>query len=306
MPTAIVGYNGSDGSEDALAFGCMLRRALDYELVVVSCLVDSFNRPAGGYVAALRRDAEDALASARRAIEDDRGVRFQVVRGTSAGRALHDAVERFGADLVVVGATHHRTAAEVFSASVTHQTIQAAPCAVAVAPAGFRDRPHPRLHCLSVAVDESPEALDALRRAGEVARRTGAQVKVIHVYRPVLQAVPLAAFSYGDPEYLEETRELAQDKLDRAVSALGDVASEIEVHEALLTGDPAERIVEVSEKSDLLFLGSRGYGPLRRALLGSVSGRVVRAARCPVIVTPRAALHPEPMTAGGRARAAVA
>ena len=44
---------------------------------------------------------------------------------------------------------------------------------------------------------------------------------------------------------------------------------------------------------DLLFVGSRGYGPLRRALLGNVSGAVVREAGCPVVVTPlRTAIAP--------------
>ena len=41
---------------------------------------------------------------------------------------------------------------------------------------------------------------------------------------------------------------------------------------------------------DLLFAGSRGYGPLRRALLGSVSGALVRDAGCPVVITPRSAV----------------
>jgi hypothetical protein len=36
--------------------------------------------------------------------------------------------------------------------------------------------------------------------------------------------------------------------------------------------------------------GSRGYGPARRLLLGSVSGHVVREARCPVLVVPRPAV----------------
>ena len=51
---------------------------------------------------------------------------------------------------------------------------------------------------------------------------------------------------------------------------------------------------------DLLFVGSDGYGPLRRALLGNVSGALVREAGCPVVVTPPTALVPR------RPRAAVA
>jgi len=37
--------------------------------------------------------------------------------------------------------------------------------------------------------------------------------------------------------------------------------------------------------------GSRGYGLVRQVLLGGVSMRLVRAAACPVVVTPRSALH---------------
>jgi len=55
----------------------------------------------------------------------------------------------------------------------------------------------------------------------------------------------------------------------------------------VLDGDPAERLIERSASLDILVVGSRGYGPLHAVLVGGVSGRVVRAAQCPVIVTPR-------------------
>ena len=57
----------------------------------------------------------------------------------------------------------------------------------------------------------------------------------------------------------------------------------------LAEGDAAEQIVDTSAASDLLVIGSRGYGPLRRTLLGSVSRSVLQSARCPVLVLPRAA-----------------
>ena len=61
----------------------------------------------------------------------------------------------------------------------------------------------------------------------------------------------------------------------------------------LLHGPAAEEIARrIQGVVDLLFVGSRGYGPLRRALLGSVSGALVRDAGCPVIVIPRTAVGP--------------
>ena len=54
-------------------------------------------------------------------------------------------------------------------------------------------------------------------------------------------------------------------------------------------GDPAEVLAERSRELDLLVVGSRGYGPVRHALEGNVSGRVMRLASCPVLVVPRSA-----------------
>ena len=52
-------------------------------------------------------------------------------------------------------------------------------------------------------------------------------------------------------------------------------------------GAPEEVLAEESQTADLVVVGSRGYGPHRAVLLGSVSGRLVREAACPVIVVPR-------------------
>lgn len=52
-------------------------------------------------------------------------------------------------------------------------------------------------------------------------------------------------------------------------------------------GDAAAELVERSRELDLLVVGSRGYGPVRHALLGSVTMKLMDAALCPVLVVPR-------------------
>jgi nucleotide-binding universal stress UspA family protein len=52
-------------------------------------------------------------------------------------------------------------------------------------------------------------------------------------------------------------------------------------------GGTIDALLEQSEHLDLLVLGSRGYGPLKRVLLGSISMSVMNAARCAVLVVPR-------------------
>ncbi len=54
-------------------------------------------------------------------------------------------------------------------------------------------------------------------------------------------------------------------------------------------GDPAEVLVERSRDLDLLVIGSRGYGPVRHALVGNVSWAVIQTAASPVLVVPRSA-----------------
>ncbi len=53
-----------------------------------------------------------------------------------------------------------------------------------------------------------------------------------------------------------------------------------------LTG---EELAAFSEEMDILVVGSRGYGPVRRLVLGSTSDYLERHARCPLLVLPRVA-----------------
>jgi len=65
------------------------------------------------------------------------------------------------------------------------------------------------------------------------------------------------------------------------VSASGDVR----------VGDPTAALTALSADCDLLVLGSRRWGALRRLALGSTSEFVIRNASCPVLVPPRGAGH---------------
>ena len=75
--------------------------------------------------------------------------------------------------------------------------------------------------------------------------------------------------------------ELFEEVLIQLDSAAGEVA---EMHARV--GRPNAEIVGLADELDagLIVLGSRGLGPLRRALMGSVSDSVVRHAHCPVLI----------------------
>ena len=73
---------------------------------------------------------------------------------------------------------------------------------------------------------------------------------------------------------------------DDVAAAIASLPSELTVSSDVRKGLPAEEIIRSSHDVDLLVLGSHRRGPLGRALLGSVSDAVVRAAACPVLVVP--------------------
>ena len=67
----------------------------------------------------------------------------------------------------------------------------------------------------------------------------------------------------------------------------------------VLEGHTAEVISQVAANDEvaLLYVGSRGYGPLREALLGGVAGGLLRTARCPLMIVSRNARAPVPRRA---------
>ena len=86
-----------------------------------------------------------------------------------------------------------------------------------------------------------------------------------------------------DPERI---RRIARDRLDEAMNALPAAARG---GGEVLHGKPAEQLAEAGAGLDLLVCGSRGYGPARAILLGSVSHALAHRSRCPLLVLPHEA-----------------
>ena len=80
-------------------------------------------------------------------------------------------------------------------------------------------------------------------------------------------------------------REEYQEALDQALAGL---PGEVRATGELLYGEVVDELAMVGERGvDLLVCGSRGYGPVRRVLLGTVSAALLRQASVPVLVVPR-------------------
>jgi nucleotide-binding universal stress UspA family protein len=84
--------------------------------------------------------------------------------------------------------------------------------------------------------------------------------------------------------------EAAPDFQTQLNDAVAELPQELRALPVFEHGEPVQKLLEDAEMGvDLLVLGSRGFGPVMRLLIGSVSSRVIREAPCPVLVVPRPA-----------------
>ena len=129
------------------------------------------------------------------------------------------------------------------------------------------------------AVDFSETSDKALDYALSLAKVFEAELVVLHILQePIL--------------YQAETSQSYRDAFERKMQSNLDAllhrhtCEGVNVKTAMKPGAPFVEIVEFAEaeQCDLIVLGTHGHGPIHNMLLGSVAEKVVRKAKCPVLV----------------------
>ena len=139
-----------------------------------------------------------------------------------------------------------------------------------------------------LATDGSEEAKLAFASAADLSKKTGSELHVVYVGHMPLVSYESPGATTLDPGLSGRMHESAQQEartmLDEQMQRVGESGEIAEVHATI--GRPDAEIVGLADELGvgLIVLGSRGLGPLRRALMGSVSDSVVRYAHCPVLV----------------------
>ena len=238
-----------------------------------------------------REHALELLEHAR----EQAGVEAQLrsINASSVGRGLHELCEATGADLLVVGSSRQGLIGRVLLGDDTRAALNGAPCAIAIAPAGYADQPL-AIREIGVGYNGSPESDHAITIGRMVAAEHGAKLSAF-------EAVSLPSYAFlGSPAPVDGAIDDLVDDARRRIGSLGGVQAHA------VYGNPAEELALFSASLDLLIVGSRDYGPVGRLVHGSTSHQLARVARCPLLVLTRAARAPaltndgEP--AGGRGR----
>jgi nucleotide-binding universal stress UspA family protein len=135
-----------------------------------------------------------------------------------------------------------------------------------------------------LATDGSPHAELAAMKAVALAQSTGARLHVVAVGRTFYQGV--YELYTGTEEGREALRREAQEVLDKQVRKTEEAGGTVAIAHLRMGERRDEAIVHLAEEigAGLIVMGSRGFGGLKRALLGNVADSVVRHAHCPVLV----------------------
>lgn len=142
-----------------------------------------------------------------------------------------------------------------------------------------------------VGVDGSPSSVAAVDWAARDAALHNLPLTLVHVLAsPVVMTFPETPMP---PGYTEWQREQGEHHLHHAAE-VAEAAGAPRVTAEIVVGSTVPTLVDISREASRLVVGSRGHGPLRRRLLGSVSSSLIRHAHCPVAVVHQA--HPEGYT----------
>jgi nucleotide-binding universal stress UspA family protein len=283
----LVGVDGKPNGRDAIA---LAHRLVDPEGELMFAHIHGSELMPSLSLGAEQREHSQHLLERERSLV---GYSARVVSysASSVGRGLHELAEETGADLLVVGSCSRGFAGRVFVGNAARGALTGAPCAVATAPIGYAGRPS-GIATVGVGYDGSQESEAALAGARTLASMRGAKLRALH-------AVSIPAFAYPgyvSPEIgqtVEAMLAVAQERLD----ALDDVDGRA------VYGLAGEELAEFGKQVDLLVVGSRGYGPVSRLILGSTAEYLQRNAPCPLLVLSRSAQAHE-TAATGRARKA--
>jgi nucleotide-binding universal stress UspA family protein len=261
----LVGVDGRSNGSDAVALAARLADA-DRRLTLVHVH---------------RGERAQEQASSRELLEHEReqaDVAAELVSAVSPspGRGLHQQAEQLGADLLVVGSSSRGALGRAVLGNDTRAALNGATCAVAVAPSGYAVMAAP-IGTVGVAYNGSLESAAALGAARELAARTGASVRALEVV-----SIPSLAYAGS---LVPAVGESIDDMLEEASARMQQLP---DVEGRAVYGLPGEELAAFSDSVDVLVVGSRGYGPVRRLVLGSTSDYLERHARSALLVLPRA------------------
>ena len=281
----------TDGSKDARAAAAYLKElplppATTVRIVVAVTLPGfSLEEPAiREFKRSVLEEARDLADEARAVlVRRELSVETDVVVGDPRAEIVRLADE-WRADLIVLGARGLGRIKRLLLGSVSLAVARHASCPVLV----VKGRPR-KLTSVLVAMDGSEDSFRAARFLQSLVLPRRTKVRLLSVVEPL--RYPTTAPGAVRGQLLRMIKEVEAERRGELDKVLGRAAAQLDdkltrVTRSTPTGAPADEIMAAANDydTDLVVVGARGRGGMARLLLGSVSEKVLRDARCPVLI----------------------
>lgn len=271
----------SPESDDALLYAMALARAYEAKLIAFHCQpADDASASAAEVKTSFERALFKRLNVTELALNDWERV---VAQGDDPGNAIAEYASEHHVDLIVMRSRRrpHRAA---LLGSTAESVCRTAPCSVLVTHADEREWVAGRevsLKRVLVAYDFSDYSEIALNHALKFAPEYQSELHLLHVLPPfTLNEPELAWYPITD----EGPYHKAARRLQKAVPAEAHLWCTVK--HSVSEGQPYREILNyaIRNEIDLICVGARGSGFGLLTLFGSNVDRVLRQARCPVLV----------------------
>ena len=277
--TLVCGVDDSAHAVDVVSVAAALAHRLDLRLRLVHSVHPNAFVTGEARARALRRGRE-LLADLGADLDDGR----HVVQAGDPARLI-TAVLAEGAALVVVGSRGRGPVRSALLGSISNAVIGSAPCPVVVVPpeAAIEVMASPAVIC---GLDGSSAAVTALHGGASLASALGGRLVALHA-REVVHPLAIDTFAYLPTL---EALDRARAAVEIVQRPLGELDVDVSVEMRIEAGDAFTALTRAAadEQSAIVVVGSRGRGPVRSALLGSVSARLAANAQVPVMIVPPA------------------
>jgi len=266
--TILLASDGSHFSDGAIRLGISMAQRSGARLTAMTMVKTNpeYEALAPELVQKAGREAKLHLDDlVRRAAAEGVECSTLVRHGDDPPREIVQAARDLNVDLVVMGRRGRRGLARLMVGDATAKVIGTGPCSVLVAPQAA-EMWHRRV---LLGTDGSRFGDAAAVAAGRIAHCCSA---------------PLTVVSALVPSHSEQRQQEGRDAVERTVALLR--RDGLDVEGVALPGEADQVILDVAaeREADLLVLGSHGRTAFGKAMMGSVSERVIGKARCAVLV----------------------
>jgi nucleotide-binding universal stress UspA family protein len=297
----LIAIDGSEDANNALEFVLRFPFPRDSSMTVVTVVddipliqaeIDALNEEQSRSLQTardrLQEDAEEQLERAANRLREDDWAGMTMIRGGSPVQEILSVAKDIDADLIVVGSHGAGLARQFLLGSVSDRILETAPCSVLVVKAGQDSDDQVIIEPgknapfrIMLAFDDSDVAHQALNLCSSLPLEQNSEVRVVNVM-PLITAYRQDIRQHINSIWLQK-KQIMQAELDKAVRSLQwatpNVSTELREGENV-SNEVLQAAAEFN--CDLLMVGCKDKGAIRRFIAGSITHHLARYANCPV------------------------